>query len=246
MSHSDSNEPGTTRRPEISDEKIAGLLRLTGARPAVPGDRALRVKAAVRAQWRAGIRARRRARAVAALAAAAALAVVAGLMWRAGAGKPPAQAPMARVEAVTGVATMGPMPGRPGGPGSPRAIGAGHEVTVGSRIETGVDGLLALRLSSGASLRLDAGTRVAFDSLRSLTLEAGAVYVDSGAPGAPAGPANIEIHTPAGRVREIGTQFEVRLIDAAVRLRVREGIVTVDRPAGSLEVRPGRELRVDG
>jgi ferric-dicitrate binding protein FerR (iron transport regulator) len=145
------------------------------------------------------------------------------------------------------VAVVGQSSATPGGDGPRGEVRAGFEVPAGSLLETGGDGRLALRLSTGASLRLDVRTRIEIASDRSLALLAGAVYIDSGSPGAPAGPADgVEIHTPAGLVREIGTQFEVRLTDAAVRLRVREGMVTVDRPAGRLEVTSGRELRVDG
>jgi ferric-dicitrate binding protein FerR (iron transport regulator) len=102
-------------------------------------------------------------------------------------------------------------------------------------------------------LRLDVDTRIEALTDRSLALVTGAVYVDSGgrrapmAAGEPDGSAQgaIEIQTPAGRIREIGTQFEVRLGGATVRLRVREGLVSVDRPAGGLQVTSGRELLLD-
>ncbi|HLF56498.1 MAG TPA: hypothetical protein VI942_06600, partial [Thermoanaerobaculia bacterium] len=72
-----------------------------------------------------------------------------------------------------------------------------------------------------------------------LELERGALYVDSA--GAPAARAP-EIVTPLGSFRELGTQFEVRLLEGdGARLRVREGAVAFERaaPAGA-----GEELLV--
>jgi len=71
----------------------------------------------------------------------------------------------------------------------------------------------------GASLRLDAGTRIRLESDRVATLEAGAIYFSS------EGSSGVEIRTPFGAVRDIGTQFEVRLSVDNIRVRVREGRV---------------------
>jgi len=238
----------STEPAGISDEKIAGLLRLTGPRPAVPVDRTERVKAATHDRWRAevsGRSRRRRVRVAAALAAAAAIVLVAGLARRLRVGAPAPQAPAALVEAVTGPVFIRPAQGTAT---APSALRAGDAVPPGSGLQTDENGRLALRLPSGGSLRLDVDTRIEALTDRSLTLVAGAVYVDSGgrrAPGAEEPERAIEIHTPAGRIREIGTQFEVRLGEATVRLRVREGLVSVDRPSGGLQVTSGRELQLD-
>ena len=66
---------------------------------------------------------------------------------------------------------------------------------------------VAVRLSAGQSVRIDAGTRVRLVSGSTLELERGAVYIDT----AEAQMAAVEISTPHGSVRDIGTQFEVRL-----------------------------------
>lgn len=229
--------------PEISDEKIAGLLRLTGPRPAVPFDRTGKVKAATRGLWRAEVvrhSRRRRIRVAAALAAAAAIVLLAGLGRRLRV-PAPAQAPGAMVEAVTGRVLI--LPAR-GSATTPASLHEGDAVPSGIGLKTEGNGRLALRLASGRSLRLDVDTRIEALTDRSLTLMAGAVYVDSGGRRAPEDAA-IEIDTPAGRIREIGTQFEVRLGEAAVRVRVREGQVSVDRPSGGLQVTSGRELQLD-
>jgi ferric-dicitrate binding protein FerR (iron transport regulator) len=220
-------------RTEISDEKIAGLLRLTGPRPAVPADRSARVKAAVHAYWRGEVAGRSKRKTlwtVAALAAVVTVAVAVGFArgWRPG-GPPPAGI-AARIEVGSATARKG------------------EDVRSGSEINTSGADRLAIRMASGHSVRLDLDTRVRVLSRRAVALYEGAVYVDSGGPDALHGPGgeSIEIRTPAGEIHEMGTQFEVRIIDAAVRVRVREGAVSMDLPTGGLEVQAGRELEIGG
>jgi ferric-dicitrate binding protein FerR (iron transport regulator) len=69
---------------------------------------------------------------------------------------------------------------------------------------------------NGATLRVDKETRVRLDSARVATLERGAVYYDGTHSG-------IAIQTALGEIRDIGTQFEARLSDGLLRVRVREG-----------------------
>jgi ferric-dicitrate binding protein FerR (iron transport regulator) len=55
----------------------------------------------------------------------------------------------------------------------------------------------------------------------------------------------LAIETPLGTVREIGTQYEVRLLGESVRIRVREGKVTLDDGSRVHEVPAAQELAVD-
>ncbi len=65
---------------------------------------------------------------------------------------------------------------------------------------------MALALRDGVSLRLDHDTRVALVSADRVDVTAGAVYVDSGVSGPSA--ARLQVGTPAGVVRHVGTQYE--------------------------------------
>jgi hypothetical protein len=213
-----------------ADDLIGTLLRLTGPRPAAPPERAARVKAAVHAEWRAAVaaRARRRTqRLLAVLAAAAVLAVTIPLL-RGRLGAPAPVPAAARIEID--------LPG----------AAAGGVVPIGGMLDTGAGRRMAIRMSSGHSVRLDTGTRARVESGAAVTLLAGGLYVDSGGPER-RGRGPIEIRTPAGPVQDLGTQFEVRVLDedGAVRVRVREGLVALRRPAGSSRVMAGRELLVD-
>jgi ferric-dicitrate binding protein FerR (iron transport regulator) len=72
---------------------------------------------------------------------------------------------------------------------------------------------------NGATLRLDANTRVIVaDDVA--TLERGAIYYSS-----EGSTKRVRISTPLGDVRDVGTQFEVRLDPDTLRVRVREGLV---------------------
>ena len=77
----------------------------------------------------------------------------------------------------------------------------------GTVLATG-DGRVAVSFADALSLRLDRGTRLRFDGHERVTLLQGALYVDSG--GLNVGPP-LTIATPAGEVRHVGTQFQVRV-----------------------------------
>jgi ferric-dicitrate binding protein FerR (iron transport regulator) len=79
---------------------------------------------------------------------------------------------------------------------------------------------------------------------RTIQLERGGIYLDSGA----STPGTITIGTASGTVRDIGTRFEVRAGDRDLRIRVRDGAVQLER-AGRIHRAPkGTELlaRADG
>ena len=71
-------------------------------------------------------------------------------------------------------------------------------------------------------------------------LEEGAVYIDSGGDRG-----SLEIHTRLGVLRDIGTRFEVRLGAAALRIRVRDGLVELRHDRDSHQAKRGDELTVD-
>ena len=105
------------------------------------------------------------------------------------------------------------------------------------------------RLAQAQAAELDVGTEIGLASARVLDLRRGAVYVDTGAApsqdsAATADGAAIEISTPLGRVREVGTQFEVRLLDGALDVSVREGTAALTRGDRTFTAPAGTHLRV--
>ncbi len=115
-------------------------------------------------------------------------------------------------------------------------------LTAGMKLRTLAGSRAALALSGGGSIRLDTETEVMLDAPGRLYVRQGTIYVDSGAhPGA----ARLEVVTPAGTARDLGTQFELQIAGAALRLRVREGSVSIDRGGQSLTGGAGEQIAID-
>lgn len=216
-------------------DPIARLLEQAGPRPAAPGEREARVQKTVRAHWRAEVdvasRRRRLAWAAVSLAAAAAVAVVIGRGWWSQGIRPPGPeesiATLLRAEGSVHLADGG-------------LLKSGDTLAPGGEIETGPDGRAALSLSDGSSLRLDTGTRVRLAAGPVLVLDRGSVYIDSGT-GQPRR-AFLEVRTRMGVVRDIGTQFEVRLREDELWVSVREGLATLARAGRSFAAPAGTRL----
>lgn len=214
------------------DDEVARLVRLagpTGSTGPIAGERVARVRTAVHGAWRDEYLARTRRRwlAVAVLLAAAASAVIAFALWGPIRATAPSQVP---VPASVVVARIDQASGAP----APFAVGGA--VMSGSTVTTSA-GTLAMTLTSGVRLRLDASSTARVDSAADVVLERGAVYVDSaGAHHTQPGASPISIHTPAGLVRDIGTQFQVRIearLDGpGTRIRVRDGQVRLTSASG--------------
>jgi ferric-dicitrate binding protein FerR (iron transport regulator) len=208
-----------------SAERTTRLLRLGEPRPGGPEDRAARVRKVVHAEWHHELRRRnvRRHLAMGTLVMASAAAVVlAARAW-------PAPEPISAVpaEALAFVERID------GGTGLSR----GEAITAGRWIETGADARLAARLGSGVSVRIDANSRVRLLSTSVVELASGGVYLDTNDTGTP-----LEVRTPLGVAHDVGTQFEVRLEPAALRVRVRTGLVEVRSGGRAMAARPGTEL----
>jgi hypothetical protein len=228
---------------ETDEEMTARLLRLGGLRPDAPPDREARVRRAFLDECRAVAHTRKVRRRMMAAAALLPLAAALVLILRIGLTRespvPVAQI-VATVERLEGDAARRKDADHANGANdatSPLRLALGDAVQAGDQIEAGAGGRVGVRLASGASVRFDHASRARLVSPHRIELEAGALYVDSG-PDSP----GLEIATPFGLVRDIGTQFETRLAGASLRVRVRSGIVEVHRGAEVSSARPGTEL----
>ena len=231
------------RDPNEHRDDIATLMRLARKRSPVPGDRAKRVREAARQQWRQTVGRHRRARIAWTAAAAAVVAALAIGTWlllpgRIGSTAPPG--PPLLVEAASGRVWA-----HPPGAGQPdrRAVGTGERVPWDWTVETGETGLAALRLVTGHSVRLRGSTVLTLAGDGGRKLERGTIYVDSGA--GPVEGVGLVLTTRLGTVRETGTQYEVRLANEALRVRLREGSVEVRDGRQTHVVAAGFELAVD-
>jgi ferric-dicitrate binding protein FerR (iron transport regulator) len=225
----------------MTDEEdvTAQLLRLTGTPPGPSAERTARVRAQVHGEWRA-LRHRRMGRRVAAtalagLAVAAALVIAVWIRPR-----PATTTPAGRT-----VATSQRLQGRPllvrGQPrGAERLTLAGSmSIRAGDVIETDDMSRASLQTIDGSSLRIDVGSRVRLVAPEVVELVAGAAYVATSA-----GSRGFEVRTSMGAVRDIGTQFEVRLVASSLRLRVRAGTVELHRGADVTAAAAGTEATV--
>jgi hypothetical protein len=231
------------RAPETDDAggMVERLLHAAGPGPDVPGNGAARVKDVIRPIWKGEVAARSRQRTrlwIGGAAAAAAL-VIAGIYLPSLRTVPvePESHPIV-VAMIAGTIEMTP-------PGSTveflTANDAGVEIPRGSLIRTRSEGRVAMWLANDRSLRLDSDTDARLDSEASISLESGAVYVDS----ADGHDSSIEVRTALGTAHDIGTQFEVRLEHRTLDVRVREGMVALNRGDEEYQINQGITLSVD-
>lgn len=209
----------------MNDADIEQVLRSAGPREKPPVGIERAVHDSLRAEWRAMVaEGRRRRRTVFALAAGILAAAVG--VWVAA----PRMTGPAEVVATLALAT-GEVRVRSGWFGGWDSITGGHLLTSGQTLQTGSAGRGVLSLPGGVTARLDHDTRVLLAGDDQVVLERGALYVDAG----PAPAAPLDVVTPVGSLRHVGTQYEVRLLDSSVRLRVREGRVEWQARNGSVE-----------
>jgi len=231
-------------RPSGERDDVARLVRLAGKRQAVPHERAERVRAAARFQWQGDVQRRSRKRWVgtaAVLVAAASLVLVLAVRLLPERIVQPGPVDTAMlVETLAGQAWSRDT--AVGQPSEPRAVGIGDSILLGSELTTAQESRAAILLASGHSVRLDAATTIRMLESGALALDRGAIYVDSGPGETTVG--SLDVHTPFGVIQEIGTQFEVRMEDDSISVRLREGAVIVHRDERSHQVQVGTELQI--
>jgi ferric-dicitrate binding protein FerR (iron transport regulator) len=220
---------------EPGDDDIETLLRQTGARIGPPRDVMDEVRRAVHAEWQT-VAARRRSRRrtiVFGLAASVAVAMVAlaVTLRSVSPSEPILVAVLERIEGTLDVRSAS---------GATAPVQAGRAIVAGETVVTDTTARAALRLADRISVRLDGNTTLAVLSRDRLELRAGTVYVD-------AGPAErsyvpLEIETAAGRVRHVGTQYQVHSQAGHVTISVREGRIELAGPHGAQTARAGERL----
>ncbi|MGB5102899.1 MAG: FecR family protein [Steroidobacteraceae bacterium] len=224
-----------TRSDGMDDRDLERLLGAAGAR-VQPSARAMaEARAAVEAEWRATVAARRGRQRTMTSAAAAGIAIAAVAVWIARPLVGPGSEPVAAMARVVGDVQQD------AGDGRWAPLSATDSIAAGSRLRTGADGRAALRLSDGVELRLDSGTVLAFEDASHARLADGAVYVDAGLGPDSASPA-FSLETPAGNVRHLGTQYSARLASDTLRVGIREGRVEIDARGGKVRGDAGEQL----
>lgn len=220
----------------MHEHDIERVLKAAGPREKPPAEIERELRESLRHEWRAVVTERRGRRRTAYALAAGVMAAAIGA-WIA---VPQFTAPVQEVGTIA--QSFGDLRVRSGWLGRWQEAGDGRSVATGEVLATGPAGRGALALAGGISARLDQSTQLRVAAADRLIIDRGAVYVDAGADSASAAP--LEIVTPAGSVRHLGTQYEVRVSDSGVRLRVREGRIEWSSGAGSAMGVAGEELTI--
>ena len=166
-----------------NDDSVARLLRAAGGRPPIPTSDAEIIRAAARAEWQSTVSVERWKKRTyyggGLLAAAAALVLVVNpsFIQSFRTDTPQVAAtPIATVEATQGQVTIQ----RKGNEDPRSALATRDTLAAGDIVETtGANGRAVFRLADGASVRFDVETRARMSSSTVLTLERGALYIDS-------------------------------------------------------------------
>ncbi|MEA3106040.1 MAG: transrane sensor [Gammaproteobacteria bacterium] len=119
-----------------------------------------------------------------------------------------------------------------------RNLTQGGEFRVGDRVTAQGPALVAL--ARGGTLRISAGSELAIISRSQITLERGLIYLDIPSEGGDGSP--LRVVTDAGAVEHVGTEFEVKSDDEAVRVRVREGRIRFVGRTDTVVADAGTEL----
>jgi ferric-dicitrate binding protein FerR (iron transport regulator) len=215
------------------DADIANLLRASGKREQPSSDLERHIRAAVHAEWRATVAQRNRVRQRIWLAAAASILLLVSGLWFNQTRMVMPGAVVASVERIAGTvstsqpSTLAWLTGDRWQAVQPQQQLRTHEI-----LETDRDGRAALRIAS-VSLRLDHDTRVAFLAPDRIEVLRGAAYVDSG--NRSSAEKQLFLETPAGAIRHMGTQYEVRVLSTGTRIKVREGRVELSDDSGVKE-----------
>jgi ferric-dicitrate binding protein FerR (iron transport regulator) len=202
------------------DEGLEELLRVAGAREEPAADTRDEVRAVVHAQWRAMLeeRSRRRRWMNAGIAASvAAIAITVGAVMRIGSVPSTPVASIVRVEGTLEV--------DPAGVASWQERQVGDRILTGDMLRTNDATRVALSFEDGLSLRLDNATSLRLAGVDRVVLEHGAVYVD--VPEGADVQGALQVETPVGTVRHVGTQYLVRALDDSMEISVREGRVVI-------------------
>ncbi len=225
----------------MNDKDIERVLQSVGPRERPPREIEREIQRRLRAEWRAVVASRqgsRRRQTFYALAASVLAAAIG--VWIAA---PRLGGPAESVATMTLAA--GEVRVDSGWFSAWRDVAPGQALAVGQALQTGPTGRGALSLPGGVSARLDHDTKLNITGAGELTLEHGALYVDAGPTTSVA--SRLDVITPTGSVRHVGTQYEVRLMGTGVRLRVREGRVEWHARTGGFEQSGrGEQLMIAG
>ncbi len=219
-------------------DSVGALIRAVGRRCVPPREDYERVLGASRAAWQQAVRQRARRRWTYALAAGVAFVVLgAGVLRHLDDVQPTVVA--GTLTTINGAVFAGSVAGEEW-----RWLSeSGVPLLAGTRLRTDASGRAALRLLPDTSLRIAGSTDLLLQSGNRVELLEGRIYLDTSS----AHSGTVEIVTRFGTLRDVGTQFEVLATGTNLRVRTREGAVTLTRGRSEtvLQCDVSEELRID-
>jgi ferric-dicitrate binding protein FerR (iron transport regulator) len=214
---------------------LGELVRTIGRRHEPPAEDYERVLLAARNAWQKKVRERKRRRVLLAIAASFAMVAISGaLLVRVTMSEP--------VLLASTLLLHGDVHMQPAGESGWHRMQPNLRIATGAHLRSGRDSGAAFELRDGTSIRLGANSQITFDSAHAVKLDAGMLYVDTGA--ARSADA-IRVETPLGAVRDVGTIFEVKASSDAVRMRIREGRVRLERAGAAAAIEGGHDEEVE-
>lgn len=231
------NESPSSHHADTTElDDVGRLIKIAGAREAVENERFVRVRDNVHQHWQQVVldQSRKdRPRHFKTLAVAASLLVMVGATFMLSKMLllPPDEI-LASVERTVGDVKI-----------AGRSVAPGMVVEVNTPINTDKDSLIALRLSGGQSLRINSSSRVTVHTANNLSLETGAIYIDTAYA---LNKEPIVVTTPLGTAQDIGTQFQVQMTASKMVVGVRKGMVeVVAADQSGLSVDKGQFVELD-
>lgn len=103
-----------------------------------------------------------------------------------------------------------------------RLLARGDVLSANEQVRTEADARLQLQLTNRVEVRVDGATLMQLQSQDAIELQRGRLYLAS--PGA----AQLTVTTPAAVVRDIGTRFDVAVINSQLAVTVRDGRVQIE------------------
>lgn len=220
---------------DSGDDAVARLIARAGHRAAPPPSSEAMARQKALAEWRRVVRARRLRVRRRWIATAAAMAVAAGIAWQiAGSGRDAQPAQATIVAQASGEVRVADRDG------IVRTVAGADRLHIGDSLRTGDDSGARIELGGKLAVRVGASTRVVWLNADRMSLENGALYIDSGPDHARLG-----IDTPHGAVTHLGTRYSVASSDEALVVRVRDGRVAVDSNGQHLIAMAREELSVN-
>ncbi len=227
--------PGNDNRQAGSMDDVGRLINYAGAREEVSPEDMASAHQRVAEHWENVVAAhkadrdRHRPRWISIAASLGVVALTSLLYWQFN--HAPQSINAASIERVVGNTRVGSI-----------AATRGESIEAETIIETDSESRIALTMAGGKSLRIDTSSRLLVHNAHHVSLQAGAVYVDThGA----VDPQPIVISTPVGTAQDIGTQFQVRLAGLSLIVGVRDGTVEIAQSDGtSLAINKGQSVEL--